>query len=187
MDVIFGRITASKLSMDWINALARQQGLTVGDSLFAFRFAAASDNRGKFYDSQTPPLSRWTRPTTFRLEYPQQPAERDKVPMWEQRLILTENASIDLTTLDDDSGRKVLDVTVTCLGRDYGGPGVLLGEMGTYWSSPPPDPCPALLRRIDTLMAVLGEEPGPPVNERKKIIQEIGFLTREARRLHCRD
>jgi hypothetical protein len=50
---------------------------------------------------------------------------------------------------------------------------------------PAQDPCPALLRRIQTLNDKLGEEPGPSPIERKNIIQEIGTLTREAQRLGC--
>jgi Abnormal spindle-like microcephaly-assoc'd, ASPM-SPD-2-Hydin len=30
----------------------------------------------------------------------------------------------------------VQPVTVTCLDRDHGGPGVLLGELVTYWAAP---------------------------------------------------
>lgn len=55
--------------------------------------------------------------------------------MPDQRLDLHEHASIATAVREDASGAW-LDVTVTCLGRDYGGPGVLTGEIVTYWSSP---------------------------------------------------
>ncbi len=184
MDVIFGTVTGSKIPGDWINTLASERGLEVNTSMLAFRFAAASDVRGDVFNPETPPLSEWTRPTTFRLEYPPRPAESDKVPIWEQRSSLMENASIDFAPRDD-GGKMVLDVTVTCLGRDYGGPGVLLGEIVTYWSSPPPDPCPALLKQIQKLEDKLDEEPGPDVNERKKIIQKIDELRKKALNLGC--
>jgi hypothetical protein len=46
LDVVFGPVTASIMPGDWIDALATERGLAVGATILAFRFAAASDNRG---------------------------------------------------------------------------------------------------------------------------------------------
>jgi hypothetical protein len=183
MDVIFGTVTSSKIPGDWINSLASERGLEVNKSMLAFRFAVASDDRGGiFFDS--PPLATLTRPTTFVLKLPSRPAEGDMVPAWEMRSSLSENAFV-YSTPRDFGGSKVLDVTVVCRGQDDDGPGVLLGEIVTFWSSPPPDPCPALLKQMQRLTEKIDEEPGPDATERKKILQTLGELTRRAVKLGC--
>jgi hypothetical protein len=183
MDVIFGAVTSSKIPGDWISTLANERGLQVGTSMNAFRFAAASDDRGGlFVDS--PPLATLTRPTTFVLDLPSPPAEGDMVPTWQMRSSLAENTFVYVTPRNDGS-RKVLDITVICRSTDDDGPAVLLGEIVTFWGPRPPDPCPPLLKEIQRLEDKLDEEPGPDTNERKKIIQKLGELRKKAMKAGC--
>jgi hypothetical protein len=130
MDVIFASVAGSNLPGDWIGALASQLGLEVGTSLLAYRFAVASDDR----DDDTPPLSPWTRPATFSLPFPTPPAP-GLAGNSRYVLDLDQSATIG-TALRGEGAGTLLDVTVTCLGRDYGGPGVLTGEAVTYWAPP---------------------------------------------------
>jgi Abnormal spindle-like microcephaly-assoc'd, ASPM-SPD-2-Hydin len=135
LDVVFGPVTASFAPGDWIGALATQRGLVVGATMLAFRFAAASDNRGNFFNRATPPLSRQTRPTTFTVPFPPRP-DGSSVARSEQRTFLVEHASIESADPEDRNGTTVQPVTTTCLDRDHGGPGILLGELVTYWAAP---------------------------------------------------
>jgi hypothetical protein len=127
---------------DWIVGLAGQLGLAVGDSMLAFRFAVASDNRGGSYredipipgtELEGPPLAQWTRPVTFTVPFPARPKEGVWTPTTGRQLYLIANATIDTAVREDTSG-TLLDITVTCLGQDYGGPGICAGEVITYWS-----------------------------------------------------
>ena len=135
LDVVFGPVTASFAPGDWIGALATQRGLVVGATMLAFRFAAASDNRGNFWNRATPPLSRQTRPTTFTVPFPPRP-DGSSVARSEQRTFLVKHASIESAAPEDRNGTTVQLVTTTCLDRDHGGPGILLGELVTYWAAP---------------------------------------------------
>lgn len=48
-----------------------------------------------------------------------------------------------------------------------------------------PNPCPALKRRMKNLANKLDQVPGPDINERKKILKEIGEIRRKALQLEC--
>ena len=135
LDVVFGPVTASIMPGDWIGALAGERGLVVGATMLAFRFAAASDNRGNLFNRAKPPLSRQTRPITFNLPFPPRP-DGNSVARSEHRTFLVEHASIESADPDDLSGTIVQPVTVTCLDRDHGGPGIMLGELVTHWAAP---------------------------------------------------
>jgi hypothetical protein len=135
LDVVFGPVTASIMPGDWIGVLATQRGLVIGATMLAFRFAAASDNRGNLFNRATPPLSRRTRPTTFNVPFPPRP-DGNSVARSEQRTFLVEHASIESADPVDQNGTMVQPVTTTCLDRDHGGPGILLGELATYWAAP---------------------------------------------------
>jgi len=138
VDVVFGPATSASGGWgsidpgDWIGELATQRGLVVGDTMSAFRFAAASDNRGNFWNWAKPPLSTVTRPTTFTVPFPPRPHFKS-VARSELRTFLRKNASIESADPIDMNGTMVQPVTVTCLDRDHGGPGTLLGELVTYW------------------------------------------------------
>ncbi len=73
MDLIIARVAGSALPDDWIGDLARQNALQVGVGLFAFRYAAASDDRGGTV-FEFPPLAGQTRATSVTLPFP--PARR---------------------------------------------------------------------------------------------------------------
>jgi len=135
LDVVFGPVVASIMPGDWIGALATERGLVIGATMLAFRFAAASDNRGNLFNRAKPPLSRQTRPTTFKPPFPPRPGG-NSVARSEQRIALVEHASIESADPVDENGTMVQPVTVTCLDRDHGGPGILLGELVTYWAAP---------------------------------------------------
>jgi hypothetical protein len=135
LDVVFGSVAASFAPGDWIGALAAQRGLVVGATMLAFRFAAASDNRGNLFNRATPPLSHQTRPTTFTVPFPPRP-DGSSVARSEQRTFLVKHASIESAGPEDQNGTTVQPVTTTCLDRDHGGPGILLGELVTYWAAP---------------------------------------------------
>jgi hypothetical protein len=148
LDLVFAAVGSSHLPGDWIGSLASQQHLTVGTSLLAVRFAAASDDR----DDDRPPLSNSTRAATFTLPFPphpQPPAHEEPAalpgvvpgvvprlaPLTRMRLGLQAQATI-ATHVRAQGTTTVLDVTVTCLGRDHGGPGAIAGEIVTFWGEP---------------------------------------------------
>jgi hypothetical protein len=195
VDVVFGAITSSLIPGDWISQLAADRGLQVGASMKAFRFALASDVRGfgLFALSERPPFAGDTRDVTFEVDLPQRPTDTNLVPTWDMKLSL-DNTSTVRAGWRPTGGQQVLEVTATLQSLtdlDFlspvtaGPPGVLLGEIVTYWGPPPPDPCPGLLKEIQQLNARLDEEPGPGLAERKKIVQELGELTKKAEQAHC--
>ena len=136
VDVIFARVDDSQLPGDWIGALAAQRGLVLDQSLFVTRFAAASDDREGLVLSG-PPLASWDRPTTIALPLPPVPPGTGWVPDFSLQVLRQDKATIDTAVAGDpqDSGNLVIQVTITCQGRDYGGPGVAMGEIGTFWTS----------------------------------------------------
>jgi hypothetical protein len=143
MDVIFGSVPASTLPGDWIGDLACQHGLVVGDSLIGYRFAVASDDRAGEFQS-APPLAPYTRPVTFNLPFPQRPAQGLWTATTAQRIDRQDNATIEVgDAFVDAAGKTLLPITVTCTaayddpapGADDQVPGVLTGEIVTYWVS----------------------------------------------------
>jgi hypothetical protein len=136
MDVIFARVEDSQLPGDWIGALAGQRGLVLDQSLFVTRFAAASDDREGLVLSG-PPLASWDRPTTITLPLPPVPPGTGWVPDFSLQVLRQDKATINPAVAEDPdgSGNLVIKVTITCQGRDYGGPGVAMGEIGTFWTS----------------------------------------------------
>jgi len=136
VDVIFARVDDSQLPGDWIGALATQRGLVLDQSLFVTRFAAASDDREGLVLSG-PPLAGWDRPTTFAPPLPPVPPGTGWVPDFSVNMLRQDKATVDPAVVEDPqgSGNLVIHVTITCQGRDYGGPGVAMGEIGTFWTS----------------------------------------------------
>jgi HYDIN/CFA65/VesB family protein len=135
MDVIFARVDDSQLPGDWIGALAAQRGLVLDQSLFVTRFAAASDDREGLVLSG-PPLASWDRPTTIELPLPPVPPGDGWVPDFSLQVLRQDKATVDTAVVEDPlTGNLVVQVTITCQGRDYGGPGVAMGEIGTFWTS----------------------------------------------------
>lgn len=141
MDVVFGSVPASRLPGDWIGDVAAGHGLVVGQGLLAYRFAVASDDRAGEFQS-APPLAPYTRPVTFSLPFPPQPAEGLSVPRHELRLDLSDNGTIEISDpVADGGGGTVLPVTVTCVaayddpapGADDQNPGAVTGEIVAYW------------------------------------------------------
>jgi hypothetical protein len=134
MDVIFARVEDSQLPGDWIGALAAQRGLVLDQSLFVTRFAAASDDREGLVLSG-PPLASWDRPTTFAPPLPPVPPGTGWVPAFSLHMLRQEEATVEPAVVEDPphTGNLVVQVNITCRGRDYGGPGVAMGEIGTFW------------------------------------------------------
>lgn len=133
LDIVYAAVSVSALTDDWIGSLAAAQQLAVGESLNAVRFAAASDIR----DGDLPPLCQWTRPVRFSLLFPPMPNAGTPAATSDYRLETQANSTIATTVRQDASG-SFLDVTITCLARDFGGPGALTGEIVTYWGAPRP-------------------------------------------------
>lgn len=176
LDLVFAPVGSSRLATDWIGGLASQQHLSVGTTLLAWRFAAASDVRG---DDGRPPLGSSTRAVTFTLPFPPHPRPPVRAaaapivvgavaPVTGVQVFLQGNATIATHVRTQGTG-TVVDVTVTCLGRDDGGPGVLAGEIVTYWGAP----TPAILvsPRQLSFAAVVGESV-----DRSFSIQSVGLL-----------
>ena len=187
LDVIFGEVTSSLLAEDWIGELAAAQGLVVGQGLFAFRFAAATDVRQA--GEPRPPLAAVTREFTIPVPMPTRPGG-GHTPAWNLRSDLDSGVLSFFGTPHSDG--TFLDFTFTLKARQImqfvdpdDGPAVFLGEIATFWGPPEPDPCPPLLREIQRLNDQLDAEPGPSPAERKRIVARIGELTRQAERLHC--
>jgi hypothetical protein len=136
VDVIFARVEDSQLPGDWIGALAARRGLVLDQSLFVTRFAAASDDREGLVLSG-PPLASWDRPTTITLPLPSVPPGDGWVPDFSLQVLRQDKATIDPAVIEDPggSGNLMVQVIITCQGRDYGGPGVAMGEIGTFWTS----------------------------------------------------
>ena len=70
-------------------------------------------------------------------------------------------------------------VSVSCTGAIPGGFQVTVKD-------PSADPCPALLRQIKDIEDELNAEPGPDINERKKLLQTLGALRTKAKQLGCK-
>lgn len=135
MDVIFARVNDSQLPGDWVGALITQRGLVLGQSLFVTRFAGASDDREGVILSG-PPLASWDRPTAISLPLPPVPPGTGWVPDFSLHMLRQDKATVDTAVVGDPgSGSQAIQLTITCQGRDYGGPGVALGEAGTFWTS----------------------------------------------------
>jgi hypothetical protein len=132
VDVVFGSVGASALPEDWIGELAAELGLAAGSTLFATRFAAASDTRA----DDRPPLAEWSRPFTFTVPLPPRPPGDTLTPALQIRTQLSANATIGAHGRQDAAGGAV-DVTILCTGAEYGGPGAVLGEIATFWTAEP--------------------------------------------------
>jgi hypothetical protein len=50
-------------------------------------------------------------------------------------MLRQEEATVEPAVVEDPphTGNMVVQVNITCRGRDYGGPGVAMGEIGTFW------------------------------------------------------
>jgi hypothetical protein len=129
VDLIIAPVAGSALPHDWIGDLARVNALEVGVGLFAFRYAAASDDRG----GETPPLQRQTRATSVTLPFPARPAGATE-PQIEVRSAGARNAAshIDTTVIGDTASAELV---VTVKSRADGGPGFDQAEIALYWSA----------------------------------------------------
>lgn len=132
MDLIVAQVSSSALVGDWIGDVARQHGLQVGTGLFAYRYAAASDNRSDGLFGGWPPLSRQTRATSATLPFPVRPAGAIS-PEVEVRSAGARNAASHInTTVVGDTASAALVVTVKA--DRHGGPGFDLAEVALYWA-----------------------------------------------------
>jgi hypothetical protein len=129
MDLIIARVSGSALPHDWIGDLAQQNAVQVGVGLFAFRYAAASDDRG----GESPPLAGQTRATSVTLPFPVRLAGATE-PQVEVRSAGARNAAshIDTTVVGDTASAELV---VTVKSGDDGGPGFDLAEIALYWSA----------------------------------------------------
>jgi HYDIN/CFA65/VesB-like, Ig-like domain len=135
MDLIVARVERSALTTEWIGEVARQNGLQVGVGLFAYRYAAASDNRDDSIPDGVgdgwPPLARLTRATSVTLPFPPRPAGAES-PQIEARSGGARNAGSHIDTeVTGDTAFAKLVVTVKAGGDD--GPGFDLAEVALYW------------------------------------------------------
>jgi hypothetical protein len=146
IDLIAGRTTESMLpGSDWLTKLAAERDLQItdatpprdDDTLFAYRFLAASDTRQGSFGGvlfEGPPLWDVTRSAFVLLHLPTKP-EPDWLPFVDHRIGMIQNADVSVT-----AGRlgtlPRLRIDVTCKARGDGGPGVGLGEAVAYWKDP---------------------------------------------------
>jgi hypothetical protein len=135
MDLILARVSSSAMPGDWIGDVARQHGIQVDLGLFAYRYAAASDDRGAgLFGDGIPPLARQTRATSVNLPFPPRPAGAIG-PQVEVRSAGARNAASHInTTVTGDTVSAELVVTVKAV--DDGGPGFDLAEVALYWLGP---------------------------------------------------
>jgi hypothetical protein len=132
MDLMIARVAGSALPIDWISDLATQNALQVDVGLFAFRYAAASDDRGGVV-FESPPLAEQTRATTVTLPFPPRPPGATD-PQVEVRSAGARNAASHIdTTVGGDTASA--DLVVTVKSGDHGGPGFDLAEIALYWSA----------------------------------------------------
>ena len=134
IDLIAGRISKSmRPGVDWIAKRAAERGLQIDDTLFAYRFLAASDTRkGLFFEG--PPLWDVTR-SAFVLPFlPTKPGP-DWIPAVEHMIGLIKKADVSVTVGKLGSIAR-LRIDVTCKADGDGGPGVALGEAVAYWKDP---------------------------------------------------
>jgi hypothetical protein len=139
LDLILGRVSSSLSGKgDWIRRLAVQRGLTPNLDLYAYRFAAASDNRGGFFRNG-PPLDEDTRTVGLSIEFPPQPEPRWTL-VTEQRLEYCKRATSDISDVRDHRegapSSRIVSVNVTCQSKASVGPGMVLGEVVAYWRPP---------------------------------------------------
>jgi hypothetical protein len=134
LDIIVAQVDGSILPSDWITKVAQQHGLQVGSGLFAYRFGAAADNRKSSVFLGTP-LAQWTRPTGVTLALPPPPADGGFFAAAELQIGFALQATAEVSTKVDPSGAGVATLAVTCLGKNYDGPGFVIGEVVTYWSA----------------------------------------------------
>lgn len=146
VDLIVARVNGSALPTDWIADVAAQHHLQVGIGLFAYRYAAASDDRdGVAWGA--PPLAKQTRTTSVTLPFPSRPGSTrfpiagTTTPQVERRSGGARHAGshIDMTVTGDTASAELV---VTVKAVDHGGPGFDLGELALYWvrSTPPVSP-----------------------------------------------
>lgn len=138
IDLIAGRISKSMLpGADWIPKRAADRELQIDDTLFAYRFLAASDTRQGIFGGhpfEGPPLWDVTRSAFVLPLLPTKPGS-DWIPVVDHRIAFMQNADVSVTV-----GRlgpnPHLRIDVTCKARGDGGPGVALGEAVAYWKDP---------------------------------------------------
>jgi Abnormal spindle-like microcephaly-assoc'd, ASPM-SPD-2-Hydin len=130
-DILVVRVDRSAQPQDWIGELAAQHGLQVGGGLFAYRYAAASDDRDDGLNGGWPPFSRQTRVTTVKLPFPIRPVGAVS-PEIEARSAEARNAAshIDLDVTGDPASATLV---VTVKADGHGGPGFDLAEVALYW------------------------------------------------------
>lgn len=134
LDLVVGPVTSSLSSGDdWIAKRAVDSNVIVGVSLFAYRYAAASDTRkGLFF--QGPPLWNVTRSARILLPFPPRPGpEPEWHPVFSNRFEISENAHSGHDVVGGGVDPK-LEIDVTCKARGHGGPAVVLGEAVALWS-----------------------------------------------------
>jgi hypothetical protein len=169
LDILYGQVGQSRLPGDWIGQLAQRRGLQVGVSLFAYRFAAAADDRkhGAFLGT---PLAQWTRPTSVTLAVPPRPGGDSQFPAAEVQIGFQLNATTEVSTLVDAAGAGVANLTVTCLGKNYsdgGVPGFVIGEVATYWS-------PGRQLALSDLDLDFGTRDVGQVSQRTLVVRNVG-------------
>jgi hypothetical protein len=133
MDLIIARVESSALHTDWIGELARQQGLRVGTTLFAYRYAAASDHRSVFFGDGRTALSNRTRATKVTLAFPTRPIGPTS-PQIQVRSGGARNAGSHFDNVAINGNTANVNLVVTVKDRDHGGPGFDLAEVALFWA-----------------------------------------------------
>jgi hypothetical protein len=135
MDAIFARVSDSQLPGDWIGGVEAELGLTLDQNLFVYRFAAASDQRAGLL-LEGPPLAGWSRTTNIMLPLPPAPSGTGWAADYRVQIMQQGKATVDETPVTDpDSGAPAIELDINCQGVDYGGPGVAMGEIATFWTN----------------------------------------------------
>lgn len=132
LDLIMGRVTGSMNREDWISNLASYRRLRPGVDLFAYRYAAASDDRkGPFHHG--PPNSDTTRNVDLPIQLPPQPGPQWR-PVVENRMGFAKKAQSQI--LGGGPGGLSFRLEARCTSTAGGGPGIVLGEVVAYWKNP---------------------------------------------------
>jgi hypothetical protein len=132
MDLIFARVESSALPIDWIADLAAQHGLQVGTTLFAYRYAAASDDRSDGLGGGRPPFSDQTRTTSVRLAFPDLPIGATS-PQIQVRSGGARNAASHFDDVAVDGNTATVNLVVTVKDAHHEGPGFDLAEVALFW------------------------------------------------------
>jgi hypothetical protein len=133
LDLIMGRVTRSmNRDEDWITNLAAHRWLKPGVDLFAYRYAAASDDRQGFLH-HGPPNANTTRDVDLPIQLPPRPASQWQ-PVVVNRIAFAKNAQSQI--LGGGPSGSSFRLEARCSSAAGSGPGIVVGEIVAYWKNP---------------------------------------------------